>query len=280
LGHSFEQERESGSILMPNAFTDGSNGYYLYYNASSPGSDAIHVAFSSDGESWEIIGTALQGTTDPEDPEYVLGGASVVRLSDGRARMYYRCSKKTEKGTPPYYTIRSAVSTDLVTFEREEGVRININEYDSSSGFRLAGHGSFYQLKDGSFAAVFSGNTLAEERQPSSLYLAKSANGLTWGGFKKLYSAFHDPTVKRVGNRYVMYAYFLNKAYGYAVSKDGVNWPKFMSRQVLLDEEGEVLPKDSGAGDFGLLVKTDGTVKLLSNFGNPSGDIVSYDRVR
>lgn len=280
LGHSNEEERESGSILMPNSLTDGSNGYYLYYTASNPGSDEIHVAHSTDGESWTLLGTAIAGANDPEDPEYIFGGASVVKLSDGRARMYYRCSVKTERGTPPLYTVRSAISSDLVNFTRESGVRINIKQYDSSSRLGLAGHGSFYQLNDGTFAAIFSGNAYGEERQPSSLYLATSSDGLSWGNFKKLYGAWHDPVVKKIGNSYVLYAYYLNKAYGMATSRDGTTWPRALTRVYLLDEDGEPLSDRSGAGDFGLMVKSDGTPALLANFGNPSVDIVSFIRVR
>lgn len=264
----------SGSVLMPNILQLDGGGYRMYYNKSIPGQNQIKYAESTDGLNWTVKGVALQGSSNPQDRTYILGGPSVVKV-DGGYRMYYRCSPEQERGTAPKLHIRSAFSTDGINF-KEEGIRIEIKSADPSSSLELAGHGSFYRVKDGTFAAIFSAN--ADARQPSDLYSATSKDGLVWGNFKKLYTGFHDPTVVIKDGKYYLYGMYLHFYHARVISDDGVNWPAQMEKILLTDSTGVDLTEARvGVGDLGAGLSPDGQIRLYTNYGNPSSDIVVFE---
>jgi len=266
----------NGSILMPNVIKLRSGKFAMYYNLSSPTINSIMIALSDDAIHWSSLDAALTSPSDPNDREFTLGGASVVPIENGKYRMYYRASPQQTPGKPPLYGIFSAISSDGITWEREAGVRIDIAAYDTDSSLTLAGHGSFYRLTDGRYGCIFSANTKENPNAPSDLTLALSNDGLKWGGFKTLYKGWHDPTIKRVGDRYYMYAFNLHYNYGVAQSDDGITWPSIPKPFKLFDKSGVDLGTAQGTGDFGLAVGPNGRLLLFTNYGNPSQKIAIF----
>ncbi|MCW1968255.1 MAG: hypothetical protein KIH69_009085 [Anaerolineae bacterium] len=272
-------------ILMPHIVKldtgDARGAYRMFYNKTlGPGQDQISYADSNDGVAWQAKGVALQGSNDPTNRTYVLGGAQIVRLNDGRWRMYYRASPKINQGTPPAYGIFSAISNDGNTFTNEPGVRIDIQPYAADSPFVLAGHGAFFVANDGTYGGIFSGNLASEAKSPSSLYLIFSKDGLTWDvkGAKRILKDYHDPTVVKYNGQYVMYAMNLHFYTAKVVSADGLNWGATPEPINLLDEQGKTL--DTGAiGDVGGMVAPNGELWLFSNHQqgqNPSMAIARW----
>ncbi|HHT9116524.1 MAG TPA: hypothetical protein ACFYEL_08650, partial [Candidatus Wunengus californicus] len=249
------------------------NGNYrMYYDQMS----FIKYAESSDGVSWTIKGTVLQGSSDPSDREYSVKGPSVLKLPDGRYRMYYQSGPQNQPMEEPKYHVRSAISQDGVNFTIE-GVRIEISSVDSSSPLKLAGHGTYFIASDGTYVGIFSGN-FKDEMGPSELVMATSSDGLTFGNFRMLYEDWHDPIVIKVSSGYRMYATYLLEEQGTALSSDGLTWPSQMTQVSFVDSSGNILTEgEQGVGDFGGVLQPSGTVRLFSNYGNPSENIAYYD---
>lgn len=218
----------------------------MYYGWSGPPSSpgrppttGIKSASSKDGKTWTVeSGFRLQGASDAKDRESLISGPSLVKLADGRWRMYYQSSPQGQQGKAPAFHIRSAISSDGLSFTREAGVRIEIAPYSTATGLTLAGHGtSYYIAADGTYVGIFSGN-LGPNTQPSDLVMATSTDGLTWGNFKKLYQGWHDPIVVKTAEGYKMYATYLVEKQGVAVSSDGLTWPAQMTDITMQDELG------------------------------------------
>lgn len=274
VGEKIGNEARPGTVLMPNILQLDGGGYRMYYNKSEYGKDQIKYAESTDGLNWTVKGVIMQGSSNPQDRTFILGGPSVVKV-DGGYRMYYRCAPAHDRGVPPKLHIRSAFSTDGINF-KEEGIRIEIKSVDPSSPLDLAGHGAFYRVKDGTFAAVFSAN--ADARQPSDLYSATSKDGIVWENFKKLYTGFHDPTVVIKDGKYYLYAMYLHFYHARAISEDGVNWPAQMEKILMTDSTGvDLTTARAGVGDFGAGLSPSGEIRLYTNYGNPSSDIVVFE---
>lgn len=273
IGRTSHVDEGQGTVLMPNVIRRPDGTWRMYYNLSQKDDDRIRYADSSDLNTFVAQGTSLR--TSASD-EALLGGSSVVRLPDGRWRMYFRASPRVDSG-PPQYSIRSAVSTDGGEFTRE-GVRIGI---DAASQFELVGHGSVYELPAGGYGLIFSGN-LKGDKSASDLFLATSTDGLSWGNFKLLYDGWHDPTVVKHEGRYYMYANYLASGTGRALSTDGVTWPAAPDAVQFVDEAGARFGLGKGIGDVGALSTSEG-LRLFSNFqslgegvGGPTTDIVGW----
>lgn len=285
VGSQIADEEEEYAIIMPDVIQVEEDRFLMYFTVTLPSGTRIDVAESPNGiDDWTIIGTALEGSDDPEDLEHVMGGARVIQLEDGTFRMYYRASPAPIFGEAPLYQIFSAISEDGIHFEREDGVRISIHEYDSSSIFTLAGHGTFYTLEDGSFAGIFSGNWVDdEEKEASDLVLATSEDGLHWENFELLYENFHDPSVVKTEEGYVLYSQLLKEDMYLAVSENGVDWPEELNMKVsFLDEDNCVLAAGGNAGDQGLVYTEDGHLYLYGNYGSlkkNNSDIAVYKLV-
>lgn len=263
---------ESGGVSMADVILLDNGNYRMYYDQMS----FIKYAESSDGVSWTIKGTVLQGSSDPSDREYSVKGPSVLKLPDGRYRMYYQSGPQNQPMEEPKYHVRSAISQDGVNFTIE-GVRIEISSVDSSSPLKLAGHGTYFIASDGTYVGIFSGN-FKDEMGPSELVMATSSDGLTFGNFRMLYEDWHDPIVIKVSSGYRMYATYLLEEQGTALSSDGLTWPSQMTQVSFVDSSGNILTEgEQGVGDFGGVLQPSGTVRLFSNYGNPSENIAYYD---
>lgn len=103
-----------GSVPFVIILPDGR--FRLYYCSVS----GIVSAISSDGLSFtREPGVRLQGTGRTGDPEPIVCDPSVLRLDDGRWRMYYKGADRP--GGPGFANHRafSAISEDGLTFQRE-----------------------------------------------------------------------------------------------------------------------------------------------------------------
>lgn len=105
---------------VPEVLYTSQGVYWAYWvdftEFTGPKTEKIGVARSADGVNWEKLGTVtFEGLGDmtPVDPD-------VMELPDGRLRMYFY-----DIGNPQgQHTIYSAVSSDGVHYEVEEGARI------------------------------------------------------------------------------------------------------------------------------------------------------------
>ena len=271
---------ERGNSVMADVILLDDGTYRMYYGyslekvftgdvATAKNPPSIKYAESKDGINWVVRGTVLKGDPDPKSREHIISGPRILRLPDGRYRMYYFSSQQQKEGEQPQLHIRSAISIDGINFTRE-GVRIEIAPYDNSTGLRLAAHGTFFIASDGTYVAIFSGH-LTTEQGPGDLKIAVSKDGLMFTGYKTLYMDWHDPIVIKVAGGYRMYAAFLLDTYGTAFSPDGIHWPSQMTEISLVDAKGNRLsPRDSYVGDLGAVVLPDGKIRLYANYGSPS----------
>ncbi|MGV8118372.1 MAG: hypothetical protein AB2L14_01280 [Candidatus Xenobiia bacterium LiM19] len=276
LGQSIGNE--TNNSFMPDVIRLDNGLYRMYYGHSSPSENTIKYAESADGINWTVMGAVLQGSSDANDREYIVTGPSVVRLPDGRYRMYYQSSTRNSTGQMPKLHVRSAISGDGVNFTRE-GVRIDISAYDSSAYFDLAGHGSYYIAADGSYVGIFSGNRQGDTL-PSSLFMGTSADGLTFGNYVELYKKWHDPIIINTGGAYVLYATYLLEKQGKASSTDGLTWSSEMTEVAFVDANGSRMTEaSSGVGDISGLLMPSGNIRLYTNYGTSgSTDIVYFDK--
>ena len=276
LGEIFD-----GAIFMPEIITLDDGTYRMFYTvASSMDSEVgseIRYADSSDGFQWESKGVALSGGKDTNSPDFLLGGASVVRLENGDWRMYYRATQwYKEISSKPLYQNFSAISKDGEVFTRELGTRISIQHYDNDSQFSIAGHGRYFQNDDGLFIGIFSANYI-DASGASDLVLMTSEDGLNWGNFRTLYEDWHDPTVIIKDGQFVMYATYLQESQGVAVSRDGLNWPAEMTNVDFLNEEGDRLTEgEDGVADLGAFLTKDNEILIFTNYGHPGRNIAIF----
>lgn len=276
LGNQSHNEIVTSSILMPEITEFGNNIYRMYY---SYGSDSvgsyIKYAESNDTLNWTVKGIALQNSSDTNNREYQVGGPSIVKLKDGRYRMYYQANPKVVQ--IPKFNISSAISNYGIAFSKE-GVVIDISPYDTNSIFKLAGHGSFFIAENGLYACFIS----AEEKtstSPSSLYFATSTDGRSFSNYSMKYYSWHDPIVIKTSDGYWMFATYLKEKQGKAFSSDGLTWPSEMTEIKLVDSSNTHLtPDNSGVGDIGGILLPNGNIRLFTNYGKPVRDIVYFEK--
>ena len=122
----------------------------------------IEIAESSDGKTFVRVGNAFGG-----DKGY--GMPHVVKLSDGRVRMYNMVSKG----------IACSISSDGLNFTLEKEVCINASDYSlAPNGLTGA---SIVKLKDGTYRAYFSDGVKAGTGpDPHNVFSATSTDFVTW----------------------------------------------------------------------------------------------------
>lgn len=285
VGKNAENEGTQGNVYLNMAdvllLEDGT--YRMVYSISEPGiGTAIKYAESDDALDWTVMGTILEGSGDEDDEEYFLSAPSVLPLPDGGYRLYYNVGPQGESGQAPQWHILSAISEDGINFEKESGVRLEIQAYDEDAELTFAGHGSYFIAEDGTYAVLFSGNSEENENAPSNIMLATSEDGLAWEIQGSVYEQWHDPIVLYKDGEYLMYASYLNDHFGTASSTDGLIWEESPSYFTLVDTESNELIEGSseegaGVGDLGGVVTEDDTIYLYSNFGFPSTDIAIFE---
>ncbi len=191
---------EAGSRLpdgsgMPRVVVNPAGGWRLYFTSGG----GIRSAVSTNGlnftveEGFRITAEAagFTGTTAG-----AASGATVIRLADGRYRMYF--SDLPRPGDPPGgHYIKSAVSTDQLRWTMEAGVRVGpgaptLTE-SAEHPFALANADGSITLYYGKFAGP--GGTATE-----GLYHSTSADGLTFAA--ETYDVFfgNDPDAIRLSD--------------------------------------------------------------------------------
>ena len=124
-------------------------GYRLFYTAIGPGKPYANCqgyilsAYSSDGLQFELE-PGIRIGPEPEVPHMALRvlAPSVARTDDGRWRMYFEAHGTADRPS----VICSAISNDLLSWTREEGIRVQ--GFDRVGGPRYvslpAGRGRLY----------------------------------------------------------------------------------------------------------------------------------------
>ena len=157
------------AVEMPDIIVLPDGRFRMYYAGPlspsvSGARHAIKSAVSADGLNWTVeSGIRLLGDGDGDGGpdgapanEGVVNGPRVIRLSDGTYRMYYQAN--TLGFIPPDYRVKSATSTDGLTFARE-GTRVDIHYPGGGPGqFSLAAHCAVIRVADDDFVILVSGN--------------------------------------------------------------------------------------------------------------------------
>lgn len=135
------------------------NGTYRMYveNHGEDGSSLIGIVVlsSSDGFDWDYLGIALSAASHP----------GILKLSDGRWRLYYQCGEG----------ICSAISNDGLTFEQEEGIRLQSDINLEGANVR---HPCVVSLSEGGYRMYY--DTDAEDGAFIRIWSAYSDDGLTF----------------------------------------------------------------------------------------------------
>jgi PKD repeat protein len=281
---------ESLAPSMPDIIKLPDNSYRMYYGANlnppiSGASSAIKSATSTDGLTWTVengyrlYGYGYTGESNIPANEGVVSGPSVVRLSNGNYRMYYQASTQGVT-TPPDFRVKSAISSDGLTWTRE-GTRIDINYPDGGTNqFSLAGHSNVIRFADNDYAIQLSGNYGPNSStRPSNLVIGTSNDGLTFSNFLDLYTNGHDPYVLKLadGSGYRLFYGNLLERQRTAFSTDGKNWPSQSqtTETVLLNSAGNEVTEASteGPGDRTALELSSGEIVLFVNWRSPNSDI-------
>ena len=190
---------------MPRAVALASGGWRLFYINGG----GIQSAVSTDGLNFTVedgfritaeaagVGSSTAGATS---------GATVVRLTDGSYRMYF--SDLPRPGDAPGgHWIKSAVSTDQLSWTVEDGIRLgpgaSVLTDSAEHPFALANPGGSVTLYYGKFTGPGSATT-------EGLYESTSADGLTFE--TETYDVFfgNDPDALRLtdGSLVVYYGQF------------------------------------------------------------------------
>ena len=180
---------------MPRVVANPSGGWRLFFISG----DGIRSAVSTDGLTFTIengfritkeaagfTGTTVSATS----------GAAVIRLADGRYRMYF--SDLPRPGDPPGgHRIKSAVSRDQLTWTVEAGIRIGpgapVLTDSAEHPFALVNPDGSTTVYYGKFAGGWGGAI-------EGLYHSTSADGLTFQ--QETYDVFfgNDPDVVRLAD--------------------------------------------------------------------------------
>jgi hypothetical protein len=258
---------ESGPFGMPDVvrLDDGSLRLY-YFQSSAASASSIMIADSPDGATWtpRAQPALAAATADTRSRPYVVSGPSVVKLPDGRYRMFTHASKVAGDGVMGDDHIRSAISSDGGLTFTDEGVVIDNQSGDPSSPWVGVGHGRVYALEDGSWAGIFSVVRTAGAAPDLALFTSPDALHFTYA--RTLYVGWHDPVVVKRNGQYLMVAQYLTDHFTAVVSPDGVTWYPEVAQVDLTDPSGLAGSAGaSGASDFGAVVDARGQVLLFCN---------------
>lgn len=170
---------EDGARLtgeMPATVKLADGRWRMYYKDSS----GIKSAISSDGFSFlPEAGTRLtRGGSGAADSGSLIH-PSVVALPDGSFRMYYDGVNTTgnEQG-PMNWSIMSAHSSDGLTWQKDESVRIDVHSKELAVGETIldSAFSAHVDFKDGKYYMYFTAET--DPGELSGIWLAISTNGV------------------------------------------------------------------------------------------------------
>ena len=166
---------KAGGVAVAGNYADADtvkladNSYRMYYSVQpevAGNNFEVYSSTSTDGKSW---------TKDPGTRKTMVTFPEVIKLSDGRYRMYFQSGG----------VIKSAISTDGLTFTDETGTRIDITN-ELGLTFDNVAAPTIYAQTDG-FVMVYRGTVNTPyigEKVPNQntqiLLWASSVDGLTW----------------------------------------------------------------------------------------------------
>jgi hypothetical protein len=180
---------------MPRAVARPEGGWRLFFTDG----DGIKSAISTDGLTFtdeEGFRITAQQAGFSDTTVAATSGATVIRLPDGRYRMYF--SDLPRPGDPPGgHRVKSAVSSDMLSWTVEAGVRLGPGAAVLTES---AEHPSALLNPDGSvtlYYGKFSGPGLGV---PEGLYHSTSVDGLTFE--TETYDVFNgnDPDAIRLAD--------------------------------------------------------------------------------
>ena len=213
--------RLAGGVPFVLELPDGR--YRMYYGNRGGG---IQSAISSDGLNWTEESGLRIADGGEGSGEYVVAGATVIQLDDGRYRMYY--DGKTGLGGPGDVIDRiySAISSDGFNWEKE-GLRVDsVGTLDNG----WASVAEIVRTFDGRYRLYYVGNAVFQSGQ-DYIVSAISDDGLNFtreGVVSGLPALAHDPAVITFSNGtyWLFYAWgALNSNRIYAArSTDGRNF--------------------------------------------------------
>ena len=163
---------------MPRIVGGPVGGYRLFFTSGN----GIKSATSADGLTFGIeagfrISGEQAGFTDAAGALQALSGGSMVNLPDGRYRMYF--SDLPRPGdTPGGHRVKSAVSSDMLTWEVEPGVRIGPG---ADTLMESAEHPFALPHPDGGVTLYYGKFSTATPGLVEGLYFSTSTDGLTFG---------------------------------------------------------------------------------------------------
>jgi hypothetical protein len=226
------------SAAMPQVIKLSNGTYRMYYGVSlktpvSGATTAIKSATSSDGLSWTVeSGYGLLGDGDGDSGsdgipanEKLISAPDVVQLSNGSYRVYYQA--QNQGTTPPDFRVKSATSTDGLSWTRE-GTRIDIeNGSQSPVAFSIAAQTDVIRFSDTDYVILLSANYQKSATLPSDLVIGTSTDGLNFSDFSVLYENGHDPGVLKLSDNsgYWMFYGYLTERQRVVFSSDGRSWP-------------------------------------------------------
>lgn len=269
---------ESGTITSPDIVQLDDGRWRMYYDqVSETDMSLIKSAISSDANSWTIEdGVRLPAGQDASSSATTVSSPRVVRLDDGRWRMYFQVASQASGSADIKYAYMSAASEDGVSFTPEPGIRFDSDTLGAATGQALAKGGDFYQAADGTYVTIFSAN---ESDGTQSLDMATSSDGLSWANFKKLFPQLHDPLVLKTAQGYQLWATYLNERQGTIISQDGLSWPTAIAEVAFADPNGQKLTQaNAGVTNLAGMVMGEGQIRLYANIGSPSNDIAYFDK--
>lgn len=158
---------------MPRAVALADGSVRLFYTSA----DGIKSAISADGLTFTLepgFRITAQAAGFGDTTARATSGATVTTLADGRFRMYF--SDLPRPGDPPgQHLVKSAVSTDMLTWAVEAGVRLGagapVLTGSAEHPFALANPDGSVTLYYGKFGAP---------GQPDGVYQSTSIDGLSF----------------------------------------------------------------------------------------------------
>lgn len=174
-GRSFTIEegiRLQGS--MPSLVKLPDERWRMYFQIQENGMGVFKSAVSTDGFSWIIESGVRLSPGGEFDPDNIVH-PTVIALPEGGYRIYYDGEiRKTEQEFT--WRILSATSPDGLTWTKDPGVRVNVEEGPLYADLVWSAHAEYYELT-GTYQLYFSVQT-PEDNLIDGIYTATSPDGL------------------------------------------------------------------------------------------------------
>lgn len=186
--------------------SNGNVRAYFGCNCTSQNAGIYSATSTDEGANWTMdSGIRIKNSATPLNSTFMLSGLSVVPTKDGKFRGYFSGQAAQSLPTTPIVTL-SAVSTDLITWTMDPGVRVGPGATLSGAAF----HPKAIVNADGSITLFYYRFTTpngSNAANGSAMVTSTSADGLAFTNETVLTSlgSAGDPDVVRVGTGLRMY---------------------------------------------------------------------------